>query len=34
MFLKPGAENANEIRMVAPTGFEPVNESGHVFART
>ena len=24
--------NINEIEMVAPTGFEPVDESGHVFA--
>ena len=24
MFLKHGAKHANEIRMVAPTGFEPV----------
>ena len=24
MFLKPGGENDNEIRVVAPTGFEPV----------
>src|SRR5216683_8197998 len=27
MFLKPGAQNANEIELVAPTGFEPVSES-------
>jgi hypothetical protein len=26
MFLKPGAKNPNEIRKVAPTGFEPVHE--------
>jgi hypothetical protein len=32
--LKHGASNINEIRMVAPTGFEPVNEPGHVFAST
>jgi hypothetical protein len=24
MFLEPGAENINEITLVAPTGFEPV----------
>jgi hypothetical protein len=24
MFLKPGVKDANEIEMVAPTGFEPV----------
>jgi hypothetical protein len=24
MFFKPGAKNANEIQVVAPTGFEPV----------
>jgi len=27
VFIKPGAENINEGEMVAPTGFEPVNES-------
>jgi len=27
MFLKHGAKKVNEIRMVAPTGFEPVLES-------
>jgi hypothetical protein len=33
-FLKHGAKNANDIEMVAPTGFEPVYESGHVFANS
>jgi len=32
MFLKPGAKKVNEIRMVAPTGFEPVFESCRAFA--
>jgi hypothetical protein len=31
-FLKPGARNANETNLVAPTGFEPVFQSRHVFA--
>src|SRR2546422_2646045 len=30
---KTFAENLNEIELVAPTGFEPVFESRHVFAR-
>ena len=32
MFLKPGAKNTNEIRLVAPTGVEPVFGRGRVFA--
>jgi len=28
MFLEPGPETLNEISLVAPTGFEPVFESG------
>src|SRR5438552_1378823 len=32
VFLKPGPQNANEIHLVAPTGFEPVFGRGHVFA--
>jgi hypothetical protein len=32
MFLKPGAKNVNEIRKVAPTGFEPVFEVRHALS--
>jgi len=31
--LKHATSNMKEINMVAPTGFEPVIESRHVFAR-
>ena len=30
---KSFAQNLNEIGVVAPRGFGPVNESGHVFAK-
>jgi hypothetical protein len=33
MSLKHGAKNANQIEMVAPTGFEPVFGHGRVFAK-
>jgi hypothetical protein len=32
VFLKPGPQNANEIRLVAPTGFEPVFSVRHALA--
>ncbi len=34
MFLRPEAKNANDITLVTPTGFEPVLERGHVFAKS
>ena len=34
MFLKHGAKKTNENNLVAPTGFEPVFQQGHVFAVT
>src|SRR5206468_6101907 len=33
-FLKHGAENLNEIELVAPTGFEPLFSRDHVFAKS
>src|SRR2546429_9156948 len=32
MFLKPGAKNANNFELVAPTGFEPVFHVRHARA--
>ncbi len=32
MFLKHGAQNANEIELVAPTGFEPVFSVRHALS--